>query len=114
MSAYMHYPGIDGEATGIYYRWIELISVQFPKGREGGEIVCAKEQDSSSPGLHRAAQNGTAVDVEIHLTSGLKPGEVANLKVTLKSAFITGYQMSGSVASGSVIESLTLSFAEAQ
>jgi type VI protein secretion system component Hcp len=110
----MHYPGIDGEANGIYYRWIELINVQFPRGRDGGEIVCTKEQDSSSVGLHRAAQVGTAADVEIHLTSGLKPGEAAYLKLTLKSAFITGYNLSGSVGSGSVIESLTLNFAKAQ
>jgi type VI protein secretion system component Hcp len=110
MPAYMQYPGIDGEANGIYYRWIELLSVSWPQASTSLEMVCQKTQDSTSAKLQRASFNGDTADVKIHFTKGLRPGEMTYLKITLKTALISGFNRSGRAGKGPVIESFTLNF----
>ena len=114
MSIYMNYPGIDGEARGVYYRWIELTSVQFGSGRDEGihDIACTKEQDSSSPKLAREAVESHGGEVTIVFTKGLKPGEMMYLRLTLSNALISNYSIQGSAGSGSATESFTLNFSD--
>jgi len=68
--------------------------------------------DSSSTKLAREALEGKQVEVEIVFTSGLKPGEMMYMKLTLSGTLISSYQTSGSARSDDVIETFTLNFAD--
>src|SRR4029453_13420891 len=112
MPAYMHFPGIDGDAKGIHYRWIELLSVTLPQNKDKHAIVCTKYQDSASAKLQQKAIYGDPVDVDIHFTKGLQPGEMTYLRITLKGVLVSGWSLSGSVSGNNVTETVTLNYTD--
>ena len=105
MPIFMKFGSVRGDAKGKYKGWIELQSAQFGIAPNGNghsaspsqglsEIVCAKQQDSSSSELLRNSLWGEGVEVTIEF---VRPGflQTPYLKVDLENVLITNYAPSG-------------------
>ena len=126
MAVYLHYDGIDGEATHEdHKKWIDIGSVQFGIGRgistpvgsaanreasqpSVSEIVVTKSMDSASPKLFTESATGSAgKTVKIDLVSTGSPG-VTYAQYTLTNTLISGYSVSSGGDRPS--ESISLNF----
>jgi type VI protein secretion system component Hcp len=111
MSAYLQIPGVQGEETGAYFGWIELLSVQWPVASnnqtQSKEIVITKLQDSTSNALLGLSLNGPAKDMTISFS---KDGQ-EYMKYELKGVLIASYSIGG-VRPGNdrPTETMTLNF----
>jgi len=126
MAIYLHYDGIDGEATQQdHKKWIDISSLQFGIGRgiatpvgssanreashpSVSEITFTKAMDSASPKLFTESATGSAgKTVKINLVSTGSPGNVY-AEYTLTNTLISGYSISSGGDRPS--ESLSLNF----
>lgn len=126
MAIYLHYDGIDGEATHQdHKKWIDIGSMQFGIGRgistavgasanreasqpSVSEIVITKVMDSASPKLFTESATGAGgKTVKINLVSTGSPGNVY-AEYTLTGTLISGYSISSGGDRPS--ESISLNF----
>jgi type VI secretion system secreted protein Hcp len=112
MAIYLHYDGIDGEATqDDHKKWIDIGSLTFgvgrgiasPVGSAGNrgasqpsvsEITITKLMDGASPKLFTESVTGEKGKVvKIHLVTTGNPG-VTYTEYTLTDTLISGYSIS--------------------
>jgi len=126
MAIYLHYEGIEGQATHQEHsKWIDIGSVQWGIGRgistptgstanreasepSISEITITKTMDNSSPKIFTESATGRkGKTVKIHFVSTGSPGETY-VEYTLTNTLISGY----SISSGGdrPTESLSLNF----
>jgi len=126
MALYLHYDGIDGEATHQdHVKWIDIQSLQFGIGRgistpvgasanreasqpSVSEIVVTKAMDTASSKLFVESATGNAgKTVKIDLVSTGSPGDTYTT-YTLTNTLISGYSISSGGDRPS--ESISLNF----
>jgi len=126
MALYLHYDGIDGEATHQdHKKWIEISSLQWGVGRGistpvGGsanreasqpsvsEVVVTKNLDVASSKIFTESVAGTKGKVvKVHVVATGDPGETY-VEYTLTNTLISGYSVSSGGDRPS--ESISLNF----
>ena len=126
MAIYLHYEGIEGQATHQEHsKWIDISSVSWGIGRgistptgstanreasepSVSEITISKTMDNASPKIFTESATGRkGKTVKIHFVSTGSPGETY-VEYTLTNTLISGY----SISSGGdrPTESLSLNF----
>jgi type VI protein secretion system component Hcp len=105
MPAHLRIPGIQGEGTGAFFGWIEVLNVQWGQ-RPIKEITVFKYQDSTSTALYGRALNGDPKNMTIAFASEGRTYMTIELKGVLVSGDSAG--PAGGAGSDRPTESVTL------